>query len=64
MAREDAYKRINDAFWGQWLPKTNYVSIIDHDYNAGYASIELWEPVAVTASDFDLTIWVPIKEKE
>ncbi len=64
ITREDAYRQMNDAFWGQWLPKTNYTSVIDYDFNPGSASIELWEPIDESPADFKITIWFPIIEKE
>lgn len=58
-----AYARFNSIFWDEWLPKTNYKSVIDYDLQAGTASIELYTPPDVNAAEFAIKIWYPIAEK-
>lgn len=60
---KQAYDRFNDIFWQEWLPKTNYKSIIDYDCKPGSASIELYDPPNVNAAEFKIKIWYPIIEK-
>jgi predicted transcriptional regulator YdeE len=59
---EQAYSIFNDMFWEEWLPKTNYKSVIDYDLQAGSASIELFNPPDVNAAEFSIKIWYPIME--
>jgi len=58
-----AYARFNDIFWGEWLPETDYKSVIDTDWQPGSASIELYDPPDVDAADFSIEIWYPIIKK-
>ena len=60
---KQAYSNFNDIFWGEWLPKTEYKSVIDFDWHEGSASIELYEPQDVNAKEFKIKIWYPIFEK-
>lgn len=64
MTMGQAYARFNDIFWDEWLPKTDYKSVIDEDWKEGSASIELYDPPNVDATEFTIKIWYPIKEKE
>lgn len=64
MTMKEAYSRFNDIFWGEWLPKTNYKSVIDYDIQSGSASIELYDPPDVNAAAFSIKIWYPITKKE
>ena len=64
MTLEQAYARFNDIFWGEWLPKTDYKSVIDEDWKDGSASIELYDPPNVEATEFFIKIWYPITKKE
>lgn len=66
MTIQKAYWRFNDIFWGEWLPKTNYKSVIDYDRQAGSASIELFtpfKPYAKDISEFTVKVWYPISDK-
>lgn len=66
MTIQQAYWRFNDIFWGEWLPKTNYKSVIDYDHQAGSASIELFTPFKPYAKDvlkFSVKVWYPISDK-
>jgi AraC-like DNA-binding protein/predicted transcriptional regulator YdeE len=64
MTMGQAYSGFNDIFWGEWLPKKNYKSVIDEDWKEGSASIELYDPPNVDAEEFTIKIWYPITEKE
>ena len=50
MVREDrfaTYERLCEAFWGQWLPSSGYVSLIEPDTCGclpGFAAIERYRP--------------------
>ena len=66
MTINKAYWRFNDIFWGEWLPKTNYKSVIDYDFQSGSASIELFTPFlpyAEDAPEFSVKVWYPIENK-
>jgi AraC-like DNA-binding protein/predicted transcriptional regulator YdeE len=66
MTINQAYWRFNDIFWGEWLPKTDYKSVIDYDHRSGSASIELFapfKPYADDAPDFSVKIWYPVANK-
>jgi len=66
MTIKQAYWRFNDIFWGEWLPKTNYKSVIDYDHRAGSASIELFtpfKPYSNDVSEFSVKVWYPIEDK-
>ena len=67
-AREDghaAYERLCDAFWGQWLPGSGYVSLIEPETGGckpGYAAIERFTPeVPLTA--YRLEMLFPVEPK-
>lgn len=65
MTIQQAYWRCNDTFWGEWLPKNNYKSVIDYDRQAGSASIELFKPFkpyAKDLSEFSVKVWYPISD--
>lgn len=64
MTMGQAYSRFNEFFWNEWLPKTNYKSVIDYDWQDGSASIELYTPPDVNATEFSIKIWYPIAEKQ
>jgi len=67
MTINKAYWRFNDIFWGEWLPKTDYKSVIDFDYQPGTASIELFTPFTPYAEDvpeFSVKVWYPIANKQ
>lgn len=55
--------RLDDIFWKEWLPHTNYKSVIDFDWNEGSAVIGLCIPLDVNANEFSIKIWYPITEK-
>jgi AraC-like DNA-binding protein/predicted transcriptional regulator YdeE len=63
MTMGQVYARFNAVFWDEWLPKTNYRSVLDTDWLTGSASIELYTPPDVDAAEFSVKIWYPIAEK-
>lgn len=43
------YERLCEAFWGQWLPQSGYVSLIEPETGGGlpgYAAVERYQPEA------------------
>lgn len=63
MTMGEVYARFNGIFWDEWLPQTNYRSVIDTDWETGSASIELYTPPEVDAAEFSVKIWYPIADK-
>ena len=60
-----AYERLCEAFWGQWLPGSGYISLIEPDTCAchpGYAAIERFEP-EVPLSAYRLTMLFPVEKQ-
>lgn len=61
MTKVQAYTKMDDFFWGEWLPKANYKSIIDYDYEDGSAAIELFSSLEADAGEFAIKIWYPVE---
>jgi hypothetical protein len=63
MTLMQANVQLDDIFWKEWLPKTNYKCVIDYDWNEGSAAIGLNVPLSIDAKEFTIKIWYPIEEK-
>lgn len=58
------YNALCDEIWGQWLPESGYISLIETDTLGcveGYASLEIYTPEDPAAGSYDLEIYLPIK---
>jgi predicted transcriptional regulator YdeE len=64
MTTGPAYKLLDDAFWGEWLPQTNYRTVLDFDLNGEAAQIDQVTPPQASATVFSIKIWNPIEEKD
>jgi hypothetical protein len=59
-----AYHRLNILFWHEWLPETDYYSLIDtNDDMEGTASLELYTPPDFNAEAFTVKILYPLGNK-
>lgn len=65
----DAFKSYNDLceeIWGQWLPNSDYTSLIELETFGcveGYASIEFYHPDTPTIVPYQLQMFLPISKK-
>lgn len=60
------YNTLCDEIWGQWLPKSNYVSLIEPETFGcveGYALIEIYTPENPLNGAYNLEMLLPIKRK-
>ena len=64
--RFETYNSLCEEIWGQWLPNSNYVSLIEPETFGcveGYASIEIYTPENPTNSSYKLEMLLPVKNK-
>lgn len=64
--RFKTYNTLCEEIWGQWLPNSNYVSLIEPETFGcvdGYASIEIYTPENPTNGSFKLEMLLPVKNK-
>ena len=60
------YDALCNEIWGQWLPKTNYISLIEPETLGcvdGYALLEIYTPENPTDGSYNLKMLLPIKRK-
>lgn len=60
------YDALCNEIWGQWLPSSNYVSLIEPETFGcldGYALLEVYSPENPTDGCYKLEMLLPIKEK-
>ena len=60
------YDALCNEIWGQWLPNTNYVSLIEPETLGcveGYALLEIYTPENPTNGLYNLKMLLPIKRK-
>ena len=60
------YNVLCDEIWGQWLPDSNYISLIEPETFGcaeGYAMIEIFTPENPSNGSYDLKMMLPIKKK-
>lgn len=64
--RFEKYNALCDEIWGQWLPASDYISLIEPETfgcAAGYASIEMFTPENPTKGVYALEMLLPVKQK-
>ena len=64
--RFETYNSLCEEIWGQWLPNSNYVSLIEPETFGcveGYASIEIYTPENPTNGSYKLEMLLPIATK-
>ena len=60
------YDALCDEIWGQWLPNSNYISLIDPETFGcveGYALLEIYTPENPMGGLYYLKMLLPIKKK-
>ena len=60
------YNALCDEIWGQWLPNSDYISLIEPETFGcveGYALIEIYTPENPTDSSYNLEMLLPIQRK-
>lgn len=60
------YNALCDEIWGQWLPDSNYISLIEPETFGcvdGYALLEIYNPENPTSDAYNLEMLLPIKRK-
>lgn len=60
------YNALCDEIWGQWLPDSNYISLIEPETFGcveGYAMIEVYTPENPTNGFYSLEMLLPVKRK-
>lgn len=59
-----ARHRLHILFWQEWLPETEYYSLIDTDaVIEGTASFEVFKPLDMDAEEFEIQLWYPLGKK-
>ena len=59
------YDALCNEIWGQWLPNSNYISLIEPETFGcveGYALLEIYTPENPTNGSYDLEMLLPIKK--
>ena len=60
------YNALCEEIWGQWLPDSNYISLIEPENFGcvdGYALLEIYNPENPTSDAYNLEMLLPIKRK-
>lgn len=60
------YNALCDEIWGQWLPNSEYISLIEPETFGcaeGYASIEMHTPENPSVVPYKLELLLPVKKK-
>ena len=60
------YNALCDEIWGQWLPNSNYISLIETETFGcveGYASLEVFNPENPSNVPYKFELLLPIKNK-
>lgn len=60
------YNALCDEIWGQWLPSSDYISLIEPETFGcveGYALIEIFTPENPTDGSYNLDMLLPIRRK-
>ena len=61
------YEALCNEIWGQWLPESKYISLIEPETFGcvdGYASLELYTPENPNDGSYNLKMLLPIKRKQ
>ena len=61
------YDALCSEIWGQWLPETEYISLIEPDTFGcadGYALLEMYTPENPTDGPYNLKMLLPIQRKQ
>lgn len=64
--KSKAYNDLCDEIWGQWLPNSGYVSLIELETFGcveGFASLEFYYPENPTIVPYQLEMLLPVKKK-
>ena len=64
--RFKAYNDLCEEIWGQWLPSSGYISLIELETSGcieGYASLEVYDTGAPTTVPYSFQMLLPIKKK-
>lgn len=64
--RFKAYNDLCEEIWGQWLPNSGYISLIELETSGcteGYASLELYDTGDPTTVPYRFKILLPVKKK-
>lgn len=63
--RYTKYDALCNEIWGQWLPNSNYISLIEPETFGcieGYALLEIYTPENPTGGSYHLEMLLPIKK--
>lgn len=64
--RHTKYDELCNEIWGQWLPNSNYISLIETETFGcieGYALLEIYTPENPTDGLYNLEMLLPIMRK-
>lgn len=64
--RFEKYNALCDEIWGQWLPASNYISLIEPETfgcDEGYAVIEIFTPENPADGSYNLEMLLPVERK-